>query len=342
MIVLLWVGMAPAHAAVRIASWNLKHLGWNNDKDLEAVAQVIQRFDLIALQEVMKPAAAKALATRVSQRSGEPWGVVVSHTLGDNRYKESYAFLWRESAVTNDGGTTVYLDPGNHFAREPLSSQFTVTVDGKPLRLAAATVHILYGDSKRDRASEIRQLDEYWRWLGQTFEGKRILLGDFNMPPNDPSWETFDSMAQPALTRGASTLGQTGYANLYDNIWTDGTLPISARGIGRFPTWLGLDHATARDRVSDHAPVYIVLDDDAVRTHRVPTREIETDPTACIDLNKASVGALDRLAHVGPSRARDIVAGRPWRRIGDLTRVSGLSAARVADIAGNGSVCPIR
>ena len=149
-------------------------------------------------------------------------------------------------------------------------------------------------------------------------------------------------MAQPELTHGASSLGQTGYANLYDNIWTDGTLPISARGIGRFPAWLGLDHATARDRVSDHAPVYIVLGDDAVRTDQASSRRIEATPAACINLNRASLEALDRLAHVGPSRARDIVAGRPWQHIEDLTRVSGLSAARVADIAGNGSVCPIR
>ncbi|MBS61880.1 helix-hairpin-helix domain-containing protein [Salinisphaera sp.] len=143
-------------------------------------------------------------------------------------------------------------------------------------------------------------------------------------------------MTQPALTQGASTLGQTGYANLYDNIWTDGTLPISMRGIARFPTWVGLDHATARDRVSDHAPVYIVLGEDIVRTDQASRRRIETTPTSCIDLNQASLDALDHLAHVGPSRARDIVAGRPWQRIGGLTRVSGLSAGRVADIAGNG------
>ena len=79
------------------------------------------------------------------------------------------------------------------------------------------------------------------------------------MPPNDQSWQQFDSMAQPAIKQGATTLGDTGYASLYDNVWTDGPLAITARSIGRYPGWLGLDHATARDRVSDHAPVYIVL-----------------------------------------------------------------------------------
>ncbi|WP_148045589.1 hypothetical protein [Salinisphaera orenii] len=224
-------------------------MGWNNDKDLDAVAEVIARFDLVALQEVMKPAAATALADRVSKRSGQPWQAVVSHAIGDYSYKESYAFLWRESAVTNDGGTTVYLDPGNRFAREPLSSRFTVQVDGKPLSLTIGTVYIVYGDNKSDHTAEIGELDTYWQWLGDTFGGERIMLGKFNMPPTDSSWREFDVMAQPAITHGASTLGAHGYANLYDNIWTDGTLPITDQGIARYPEWLGLDHAKARARL---------------------------------------------------------------------------------------------
>lgn len=140
-LILLLGSQSPAIAAVRIASWNLKHLGWNNDKDLEAVASVIERFDLVALQEVMKPTAAKKLAAIVSKQSGDEWGIALSHALSDNSYKESYKFLWRKSVIENEGGTTVYLDPG-----------------------------------------------------------KRILLGDFNMPPGDEAWSQFDILARPDIT----------------------------------------------------------------------------------------------------------------------------------------------
>src|SRR5699024_4974507 len=68
----------PAVASVRIASWNLKHAGWDNGKNLQVVAAVIDRFDLVAIQELMYPDTAKKLARIVSKRSGEPWGVVVS------------------------------------------------------------------------------------------------------------------------------------------------------------------------------------------------------------------------------------------------------------------------
>lgn len=332
--------LTPAIAAVRIASWNLKHLGWNNDKDLEAVAAVIQRFDLVALQEIMKPGAAKQLAAIVTSQSGENWGIILSHALGDNSYKESYAFIWRKSAVENEGSTTVYLDPGNRFAREPLSTRFTVAVDDQPLQLTLATVHITYGDRKSDRTTEIRQLDEYWQWLGQTFDGKRILLGDFNVPPEDEAWSQFDVFARPAINQGASTLGQTGYANLYDNIWTDGSLPITDAGIADYPKWLGLDHEAARKRVSDHAPVYIVLGKAKVSAG-MRQKEPAQAPKDCIDLNRASAGELDGLDHVGPSRAQDIIEGRPWHSIRGLTRVSGLSGARVEDIASSHAVCPL-
>jgi endonuclease/exonuclease/phosphatase family metal-dependent hydrolase len=336
--VLLLGSQSPAIAAARIASWNLKHLGWNNDKDLEAVASVIERFDLVALQEVMKPTAAKQLAAIVSRQSGDDWGIAQSHALGDNSYKESYAFLWRKSVVRNEGGITVYLDPGNRFAREPLSSRFTVTVDEKPLHLTLATVHITYGHHKSDRTAEIQELDEYWQWLGQTFEGKRILLGDFNMLPRDEAWSQFDVFARPAITQGASTLAHDGFANLYDNIWTDGSLPISDTGVADYPEWLGLDHETARTRVSDHAPVYIVL---GKATVSAATRQKSAEASRdCIDLNRASADELDSLDHVGPSRAQAIISGRPWPSLDGLTKISGLSEARVREIERNHSTCP--
>lgn len=40
-------------ADVSVGSFNIKHWGWNNDKDEARVAEVLRRFDIIAVQEVM-------------------------------------------------------------------------------------------------------------------------------------------------------------------------------------------------------------------------------------------------------------------------------------------------
>jgi DNA uptake protein ComE-like DNA-binding protein len=50
-------------------------------------------------------------------------------------------------------------------------------------------------------------------------------------------------------------------------------------------------------------------------------------PPAPIDINSASVEALEALPGVGPARARAIVAGRPWRDKGELTRRGVLPAS---------------
>lgn len=57
----------------------------------------------------MDPAAARRLARIVSRDSAEPWGVTTSHLEGDSSYRDSYAFLWRQSAVTHDASDSVYL-----------------------------------------------------------------------------------------------------------------------------------------------------------------------------------------------------------------------------------------
>lgn len=59
----------------------------------------------------------------------------------------------------------------------------------------------------------------------------------------------------------------------------------------------------------------------------------------CVDINTASAEALDAIVHVGPSRAADIIALRPFSSVEDLTRVSGIGASRLADILAEGLAC---
>ncbi|WP_123592390.1 helix-hairpin-helix domain-containing protein [Salinisphaera orenii] len=89
-----------------------------------------------------------------------------------------------------------------------------------------------------------------------------------------------------------------------------------------------------------HGPVYIVLGDAEVNADSAGSPG-PTQTGNCIDLNRGTLAALDELEHVGPSRAQEIIARRPWHRLEDLTRGSGLSDARVADIAGSGLVCSL-
>ena len=62
-----------ATAELAIGSWNIQHLGWDNGKDMAAVAAVAARFDLLAVQELMDPAALQRLERRLEERTGEAY-----------------------------------------------------------------------------------------------------------------------------------------------------------------------------------------------------------------------------------------------------------------------------
>jgi len=63
---------------------------------------------------------------------------------------------------------------------------------------------------------------------------------------------------------------------------------------------------------------------------------------ACIDINTASAKELERIIHIGPERAAQVVQLRKEKRflnVDELVRVKGIAAARLADIKKQGLAC---
>lgn len=59
-------------------------------------------------------------------------------------------------------------------------------------------------------------------------------------------------------------------------------------------------------------------------------------PWACIDLNTANAGDLQHIVYIGTDGAGATMEMRPW---GDLARIAGIGAGRVADIEDQGLAC---
>lgn len=259
---LLLLLTAPAFSETRVASWNIRNLGWDNGKDYAALAEVGSLFDLIAVQEVMSEEGIERLEAALEARSGAAWDRLCSHLIGRGSYREMYCFTWRADRVTWVEGAVVYTDDRDLFAREPFSAVFETR---DRVRFLAATLHAIYGEDVAGREAEARALRSYHDWLRASFPGLPVLLmGDFNLPPTSPAWAPLGEVAFPLIQEGGTTLSTTDgqFANLYDNLWVDAgvDLPISGYGRVEFPhQLLGIPHEAARERVSDHIPVYVTL-----------------------------------------------------------------------------------
>lgn len=268
-----------------VGSWNALHLGWDNGKDYDAVARVAASFDLVALQEVMSVEGLEHLEERVEALTGESWSTMASDAIGRGSYREHYAFLWRDSQVSWVDGAVVYLDDRDAFSREPFSARFQ-TADG--YRLVLASVHLIYGETVEGREFEAQALADYKAWLEDSFPATPVFIaGDFNLPPSNGAWSALGVNSAPLITDGATTLSKRDgrFASLFDNIWAPAgvELPITGYGIHDFPATLGMSHEQARTRVSDHAPVFMVIDPDAepvtLRPHHVGSVSL-ADPVA--------------------------------------------------------------
>ena len=178
--------LAPADMI--LGSWNVRQLGWDNGKEVEKVAHVAQSMDLIALQELMDESALEELVAHLESTTGEAWGAMASHSLGEGeRYREHYGFVWRLSEVEYAEGAVVFLDHDDVFAREPYSAMFRDRETGQ--ELALANLHVIYGDSVSERAREVEALADYWGWLEEVYpDTPRVLAGDFNLEPDHEAW----------------------------------------------------------------------------------------------------------------------------------------------------------
>jgi competence protein ComEC len=58
-----------------------------------------------------------------------------------------------------------------------------------------------------------------------------------------------------------------------------------------------------------------------------------------VDINRAPEEDLQRIIHIGPVRAAQLVELRPFSSLDDLVRINGIGPARLAAIKAQGVAC---
>ena len=246
---------------VKIASFNIRILSNNSrdEEELQLIAEVIQRYDLVAIQEIRDMAVMTRLIGLLPEYIGH-----MSPPVGRG-VKERYAFMWRSDKVGLVTDGQFYPERHDEFIREPWYATFRAG----QFDFTLVTVHILFGKSRKDRRPELRALSHVMEWvqIRDPLEQDIILLGDFNAPPTDAGWDilkqSFPQIQHILDPPIKTTITDT---SLYDNIWFDSrftTEYTGDHGMYRFDEdMFDNDDKRASKMVSDHRPIWATFTTD--------------------------------------------------------------------------------
>lgn len=196
--------------SIKLASWNVRILSDNSrdNSELQKIATIIDRYDIVAVQEVRDD----EVINRLLNILPDEWDAIISNKTGRG-VKEQYTYFYDSTIIQHLGTPYLFNDPDDLLIREPFIAHFKAS----DFDFTLATIHSIYGDSINDRRAEIMKMDDIIA-LVNTANGSEsdiILLGDFNMPADDYSWDmgTYQNLIQPTLK---TTISDT---SSYDNFW---------------------------------------------------------------------------------------------------------------------------
>lgn len=282
-----------------VGTWNIRGLGrlfheWEENPDspkrnlrsMAIIAEIIRRFDLVAIQEVRRET--EALRVLLDEFLTPNWGVMLSDvSAGEKGNSERLAYIYDRRRVipsglageivlppleleSDDEGNSKKIMPAEQFDRAP----YVVGFQSARERFALLTVHIRYGEIEEDRLNEIQQLSKYVaREIRDraNFEGAEernlILLGDFNINERSEDNILFRELLNVGLWVPEAIWGvKTTYgteAKHYDQIaWFMGDLDLIGGEVAGVVDFSGAvyQEMSLRQmsyRVSDHFPLWV-------------------------------------------------------------------------------------
>ncbi|MCB2211944.1 endonuclease/exonuclease/phosphatase family protein [bacterium] len=212
-----------------LATWNIRDFGrtgnrWGYGKRIREshfyIAEVLSRFDVVAVQEVNK---LDELETVMEILGPDYEYIATDRDTNVGANDERMAFIWDKrkvrfqhiageivlpdsmliSKVRLDTGSGKKVNAGKQFRRSP----FVVTFQSGWLKFDLCTVHIYYGDDDEDSEKlqeRVEEIDRIAKWLSKRADKDLkdnkalILLGDFNIV--NPNHKTMDALLDSGFT----------------------------------------------------------------------------------------------------------------------------------------------
>jgi endonuclease/exonuclease/phosphatase family metal-dependent hydrolase len=200
-----------------LATWNIREFesekyGARQREALYYIAEIIDHFDIVAVQEVRDDLSS---LEKVMDILGSSWEYLLTDvTAGGQGNQERMAFVYDTRKVRFGGlvGEIVLPPvkkgtPANQFARTP----FMVGFRTGWFKFTICTTHIYYGESVKDDPQRIEEIRILAQRLAEVvsednaWAKNMILLGDFNIFGTED--ETFEALTAPGFQIHKNLLG---------------------------------------------------------------------------------------------------------------------------------------
>ncbi|XP_078385838.1 deoxyribonuclease-1-like [Cetorhinus maximus] len=263
---------------LKISAFNIQRFDQskvNNHVTLGILIQILQRYDLITIEEVMEAdnSAITKLVMELNFSTKLQYNFITSDYLGRSAYREKYAFVYNENILKpvawyhfDDGCEQCGTDT---FIREPFIVKFhSLTTIVKDFVLVAIHTSPSYA------VREVDALYDVWADARDHFNTENILiLGDYNA---DCKYVTHSDWPHIRLRQhknfhwliddGTDTTVSKHTNCAYDRfvVSTEGLLKTIVPGSVKafnFQNAFGLPYETVKE-VSDHYPIELELEDD--------------------------------------------------------------------------------
>ena len=245
-----------------IASFNILRLGAVK-KDIPQTAKLLQGFDIVGLVEVINRDGVEELVDELNKQSDEKWDYHISpFGVGSSKYKEYFAYVYKKDKVKFIKSEGFYKNGKSSLLREPYGATFQIG----NFDFTFVLVHTIYGNNESQRKAENYKMVDVYNYFQDRDEKENDILiaGDFNLYALDESFRPLYKHADkityaidPAIK---TTIGAKGRANSYDNFFFSQKYSQEFTGSSGALDFSGDNPKLMREIVSDHIPVFIVVE----------------------------------------------------------------------------------
>ena len=245
-----------------IASFNILRLGAVK-KDIVQTAKILKGFDIVGLVEVINRNGVEELVDELNKQSDEKWDYHISpFGVGSSKYKEYFAYVYKKDKVKFIKSEGFYKNGKSPLLREPYGATFQIG----NFDFTFVLVHTIYGNNESQRKAENYKMVDVYNYFQDRDEKENDILiaGDFNLYALDesfrPLYKHADKITYAVDPAIKTTIGVKGRANSYDNFFFSQKYSQEFTGSSGALDFSGDNPKLMREIVSDHIPVFIVVE----------------------------------------------------------------------------------